>query len=130
MSRQITKKQKDFADEYLKTGNGTKSALSTYETDSENMAAVIASTNIRKDKIQRYIEDKAEHSAENIVELGNQRDNLPVALGANKDILDRAGFKPIDKSETKSVNLNFDVKIDSKKAKIKSKFEKELYESL
>lgn len=35
-----------------------------------------------------------------------------------------------EKTETKSVNLNFDVKIDSKKARIKDKFEKELYESL
>ena len=35
-----------------------------------------------------------------------------------------------DKLETKSVSLNFDVKIDSKKAKLIEKFEKELYGNL
>lgn len=123
-------KQKKFADKYLETGNGTKSALEVYDVKDENSAAAIASQNLRKIKVQEYLESKAEIAASRVFELANQEENLNVALGASKDILDRAGFKPVDKSESHTVNLNFDVKIDSKTAKIKEKFEKELYESI
>jgi len=101
MAEEITKKQKDFADEYLETGNGTQAALKAYDTDNENTAAVLASNNIRKHKVQAYLEDKAEKAAIRVVELSEQDINLPVALGASKDVLDRAGYKPIEKQEIK-----------------------------
>jgi phage terminase small subunit len=98
----LTKKQKKFADEYLETGNGTRAALKAYDTMSENTAGMIASENIRKPKIAEYLESKAERAAERIFELLNQEENLNVALGAGKDILDRAGFKPVDKQQTEN----------------------------
>ena len=115
-------KQKKFADKYLKTGNGTASATGVYDTDNENSLAVIASQNLRKLKIQNYIEDRAEKSAENVVELGNQRENLSVALGANKDILDRAGFKPVEKSQNLNVNVDIDV-LEPKAKALKDEYE-------
>jgi phage terminase small subunit len=96
----LTKKQKKFADEYLETGNGTKAALKAYDIkakDKENMAAVIASANIRKDKIKDYLESKAERAAEVIFELLENAENETVKLNAGKDILDRAGHKPTEK---------------------------------
>lgn len=47
-----------FVKDYLETGNGTQAALKNYDTDDENTAAMIASTNIRKPKIQKLIEEK------------------------------------------------------------------------
>jgi phage terminase small subunit len=98
----LTKKQKEFADEYLETGNGTQAALKAYDTTSENMAAVIASGNIRKDKIKEYLESKAERAAEVIFELLENAQNETVKLNAGKDILDRAGHKPIDRKDITS----------------------------
>lgn len=123
-------KQKKFADTYLDTGNGTKSAFEVYDVTNENSAAAQSSRVLRNVKVQEYLESKAEKAASRVFELSLQDENKPVALGASKDILDRAGFKPVEKTESHTVNLNFDVKIDSKKTKIKEKFEKELYESL
>jgi phage terminase small subunit len=98
----MTPKQKKFADEYLETGNGTEAALKTYNTVSENTAAVIASENIRKPKIQEYLSSKAERAAQVIFELLESAQNETVRLNAGKDILDRAGYKPLDKSDITS----------------------------
>ncbi len=106
MANKITPKQKKFAQGYLETGNGTHAALEVYDTESENVAASIASENLRKPKVIAYLESKAERASERIVELSEQDEALPVALGASKDILDRAGFRPIEKSQ--NINLNLD----------------------
>jgi phage terminase small subunit len=102
----LTKKQKEFADEYLATGNGTKAALKAYDTEDENTAAHIASDNIRKAKIIEYFQSKAEVASHNIYKLANEANNENVKLNANKDILDRAGFKPTEKAEV-DVNHKF-----------------------
>lgn len=102
VNNMLTKKQKAFADDYLETGNGTKSALKTYDTDSENTAAMIASTNIRKPKIMEYLASKAESAASEIFKLSVGAKNETVKLNANKDILDRAGYKPIERQDITS----------------------------
>jgi phage terminase small subunit len=95
----LTHKQKEFADEFLETGNGVQSALSAYDTKDYSTAGNIASENLKKPKVKQYLEDNAEQAALRVIELSKQGENLPVALNASKDILDRAGFKPVDKSE-------------------------------
>ncbi len=105
MARKITKKQKAFADKHLETGNGTKSALETYDTQDENTAAVIASENLRKPKIIEYLEGHGKNAATEIVRLGLKANNENVRLGANKDILDRIGLKPTEKHEVQVFTL-------------------------
>lgn len=52
-NRPLTKKQKDFADYFIQTGNGTKAAeLAGY---SKKTAKVIASENLTKPNIKKYI---------------------------------------------------------------------------
>ena len=51
MATELTKKEQGFADTYLETGNGTQAALEHYDTENENVAASIASQNLRKLKI-------------------------------------------------------------------------------
>lgn len=60
MAENLTKKEKGFIKDYVETGNGTKSALNNYDTNDENVAAVIASENLRKPKIQEAIKSIAE----------------------------------------------------------------------
>lgn len=57
MTRVLTKKQKGFVDDYVKTGNGTKSALKVYDTKDISVASSIASENLKKPEIQNAILD-------------------------------------------------------------------------
>ena len=99
---ELTKKQKEFADEYIDTGNATKSAEKTYNTSTENSAASIGSQNLRKIKIEEYLQDKAEMAVSEIFRLSQEAKNENVRLGAGKDVLDRAGFKPIERKDIPS----------------------------
>ena len=100
MSEELTKKQKAFADNYIETGNATESVIDAgYDVKDENSAAVIGSENLRKLNIREYIEDNAIGAAARIVDISKEAKNEAVKLSANKDILDRAGYKPIEKQE-------------------------------
>lgn len=106
MARTLTPKQKKFAKHYLETGEKAKSALKAYDTEDIKVAAVIASENLNKPNVIAYLESKADRAAERIVELSEQDDVLPVALGASKDILDRSGFKPVERSVNLTIDAN------------------------
>lgn len=104
--RRLTKKQRDFANEYLKTGNGTRSVLKVYDTTSLDVAKAIGSENLTKPNVREYLEAKAERAAEIVFELAQYSEVDAVRLNASKDIMDRAGFKPVDKSITTNVNID------------------------
>lgn len=62
MSRVLTKKQKGFVEDYVKTGNGTKAALKHYDIDPtlsperiEKNAGVISAQNLGKLSVQNAI---------------------------------------------------------------------------
>ena len=101
MARKLTKKQKGFADDYVDTGNATKSALKNYDTEDYFTAGNIASDNLKKPKIIEYIEANADNAMSRIVEISIKAKNETVKLNANKDIVDRAGFKPTERQEVK-----------------------------
>lgn len=107
--RRLTKKEKNFAKEYLELGNGTQAALKTYDTANENVAAAIASENLRKQKIIDYLSSKAERAAIRVEELAENAENETVKLNANKDILDRAGFKPKEDSTPQTQNIQINI---------------------
>ena len=106
MARTLTKRQKGFARDYIETGVGTIAARKNYNISNDNSAAAVASELLTVPKVKQYIESKTERAAERIVELSEQEENLPVSLGATKDILDRGGLAVVSKSETKSVQVN------------------------
>jgi hypothetical protein len=54
----LTLKQKGFADDYLQSGNGIRSAINNYDTTDPNVAGAIASENLRKPKVEAYIAKK------------------------------------------------------------------------
>jgi len=104
-----TLKQRRFVTEYLKTGNGTQSALKAYDTEDPNTAHAIASENLRKPTIRTLIEEFADEALTRIKELSKQEKNLNVALGASRDILDRAGFKPPERNYNVNTDYKFGV---------------------
>jgi len=96
---EMTSKQKEFANKYIDSGNATQSVKDTFKVEDSNYAAVKGSRLIRNDNVKKYLEENADGAASRIVELSKSANNESVKLNANKDILDRAGFKPIDKTD-------------------------------
>lgn len=95
----LTPKQEGFAKDYLDTGNATEAAARNYNVSTRESAAVIGSNTLRSVKVREYLEDKSEAAASTIFELSQKAKNENVKLGAAKDILDRTGHKPTDKTE-------------------------------
>mgnify|MGYP001573655467 CR=1 FL=1 len=128
----LTKKEKGFADSYLETGNGTLAALENYDTALENTAAVIATRTLRKAKVQEYLEKHAPAASSRIVKISKIiHGNTAVALAANRDIMDRAGFKPIERSESKSIRLNVEAKIENEELEaLRQEYEEKLKSKL
>lgn len=56
MSRDLTKKQKGFVKDVIKTGNATQSALKNYDTIDYSTAGNIGSDNLKKPKIKKALE--------------------------------------------------------------------------
>lgn len=108
--KRITKQQKEFADEYMRTGNGTQAVLKTYNIKGNKIwtASSLANQNLKKVDVLAYIKENASVAASVIMELiENKKTPAAVRLWASKDVLDRAWYKPIEK--TQEVNLNFNV---------------------
>ncbi len=104
MARVATKKQRGFAKDYVETGNGTQAALKNYDTKSPDVAASIAVENLGKPKVRELIDSFAEKATKNIQMLAETAENEAVRLKANIDQVDRAGYKPIEKT----INLNIE----------------------
>lgn len=126
----LTHKQKIYADNYLETGNGTQSALKAYDTTSYKTANVISAENLKKPSVIEYLKSQAQKAAERVIVLAESAENETVRLNANKDILDRAGYKAVDKVQSMNVNVNTNLSEMSRYQEIKDKYEKELEERL
>ena len=112
----LTKKQEGFVKDYLDTGNATESARRNYNVKNDNVAGAIGGENLQKPKIQAYLESMAEKVSSNMVRLALSAESEQVQVTAGKDVLDRAGYKPTDKTDitTNGQPLNQDTqsKID------------------
>lgn len=107
--RELKPQHKEFADNYISNGNGTQAIKDVFPTiTNDNSAAVKASVLLRNSKVREYIDSKAEVVAKVIYSLATESENETIQLNASKDILDRAGYKPVEKS----INLNLNSPID------------------
>ena len=123
MARKLTKKQKAFADKYLETDHGQDSVLETYDTTDPNTARAIASENLTKPNIVQYLEENASGAISRIVEMSRNAKNEAVKLSANKDIADRAGYKPVERS----ISLTVEAEITNPEARqLAKEFEEKL----
>lgn len=99
MKGKLTKKQLGFANDYLETGNASEAVRRNYKKTTNGTVKSIGSENLSKPDIMAYLQSKAQDVAANIYKLALNAESEQVQLGAGKDILDRAGFKPIEKSD-------------------------------
>lgn len=98
----LTPKQEGFVKDYLDTGNATEAAARNYNVSNRNVAKAIGSENLAKPDVRAYLESKAERAAEIVYELATMSENDVVRLNASKDILDRAGHKPVERTDITS----------------------------
>lgn len=99
----LSPKQKKFADKYIETGNMTVATIEAgYDVKNKQVAGSIGSENLKKPEIRAYIEANAKGAVSRIVELSIYAENETVRLNANKDILDRSGFKAVDNLDVTS----------------------------
>lgn len=96
--KKCTPKEIKFVDKFVETWNATQAILSAYDAN-YNSARSMGSENLAKPNIKALIEAMAEWAMSRIEELSVNAKNESVKLQANKDILDRAWYKPTDKTE-------------------------------
>lgn len=130
MAENLTKKEKGFADDYLDHGNGTLAAKNNYDVANDNTAASLASQTLRKLKIQEYLESNAEPVARNMINLALNAESEQVQVAAGKDVLDRAGYKPVDKSQSVVVNFKADAKDIDKFKGLREEYENKLRDNI
>ncbi len=141
----LSKKEKGFVKDYIKTGNGTESALKNYDTEDENTAGVIASENLRKPKIQKAIADrlpddlleekhlallnKTEKKYDEEGEIVSEEiDAQAVAKGLDMAYKVKGSYAP-----DRAINLNLNQTIDPKDKgiiEIRDRYEEELRRKL
>lgn len=95
----LSPKEKGFVNDFIDTGNATEAAARNYNVANRNVAGVIGWENLRKPKIQAMIQDASEQAFSTVLALSQGAENEAVRLNASKDIMDRAGFKPVDRQE-------------------------------
>lgn len=118
----LTKKQKGFVKDYLDTGIGSLAVKKHYNVVDDATARSIASENLTKPNIRQYLEDRASDAAEMVYQLSQEATGEAIRLNASKDILDRAGYAPMEKS----VVMNINYTPDPKSVALANEFEEKL----
>jgi len=104
----MTEKQDKFIETYVLTGNATKAAIAAGYSEKTAKSKGYQLKNqlypeIQKE-VQKAIADKIPASLMWLTDLAENAESESVRLGAIKDILDRAGLKPVDKVETTNID--------------------------
>ena len=103
----MTVLQDKFIEHYTLTGNATQSAIhagysaKTAKVKGSQLKAQF--TNEIREATQKLLEDKVPAGLRWLSELAESAESESVRLGAVKDLLDRAGLKPIERIETTTI---------------------------
>ena len=117
--QRITKKQKLLVDTIVANGCSVKKASEIAGYAKGESGRVTASKTLRLPHIQEYMQQRVRESiglnatkaSNKMLELSQSAKSEYVQLEASKDILDRAGYKPIERSMN-LVSGNIQVSID------------------
>ncbi len=91
----LTLKQRNFVNEYIESGNATEAAMRVYNPKKRATARAIGSENLTKPNIRTYLDKAASEAVAMVYELSQGAKSEMVRLNASKDLLDRAGYKPL-----------------------------------
>ena len=104
----MTEKQDRFIETYVLTGNATKAAIAAgYSEKTAKSKGYQLKNQLQSEiqkEVQKAIADKIPSSLMWLTELAEKAESESVRLGAIKDLLDRAGLKPVDKVETTTID--------------------------
>ena len=117
--RKLTKKQRLLIDTIVATGCSVTKASKIAGYSEGDSGRVTASKTLRLPHIQEYMQQRIRESiglnatiaSKKVLDLASSAKSEYVQLEASKDILDRAGYKPIDKA-MHLVSGNIEVSID------------------
>ena len=111
----MTERQDKFIDIYSKTGNATKSAIEAgYSQKTAKQKGYELKNLLRKEineQTQKVLADHVPSSIKWLSELAETSESDSVRLGAIKDLLDRAGLKPVERIEQTTVERMSDEEI-------------------
>ena len=115
----ITKRQRLLVDTIVANGCSIKEASVIAGYSKGDSGRVTASKTLRLPQIQEYMQQRIRESiginatkaSHKMLELSTSAKSEYVQLEASKDILDRAGYKPVEKSMS-LVQGNINVSID------------------
>lgn len=102
MARVLTKKQRIFVEEYIKTGNGAQSAKKSYEVTTDASARQLASENLTKPSIRAYLEESGfttDNAKRVVAEIMNDKRKTPMSRLKASELV----FK-VNKDFTETVN--------------------------
>jgi len=111
----MTERQEKFVEYYALTGNAAKSAV---EAGYSQKTAKQKGYELKKllsneihEQTQKILQDKIPASIHWLTELAQTAESESVRLGAIKDLLDRAGLKPVERIEQTNVERMSDEEI-------------------
>ena len=111
----MTERQDKFIDIYSKTGNATQSAIEAgYSQKTAKQKGYELKNLLRKEineQTQKVLADHVPSSIKWLSELARDSESDSVRLGAIKDLLDRAGLKPVERIEQTTVERMSDDEI-------------------
>ena len=111
----MTERQDKFIDIYSKTGTATQSAIEAgYSEKPAKQKGYELKNLLRKEineQTQKVLADHVPSSIKWLSELAETSESDSVRLGAIKDLLDRAGLKPVERIEQTTVEKMSDEEI-------------------
>ena len=103
----MTERQDKFIEHYPITGNATDSAIKAGYSEKTAKQKGYELKNLLRDEIndqtQKVLADKIPSSLHFLSELAEKAESESVRLGAIKDLLDRAGLKPVERIEQTNI---------------------------
>lgn len=115
--KEPTLKQKVLAEAYVRgdkktRGNGVQSAIKAYNIGGKGgsktpkqirqTAGIIAHEVLNKPNVREYLRGIAQEMVEIVHSIARKGETDTVRLNAAKDVLDRAGYKPVDSIDVTS----------------------------
>jgi phage terminase small subunit len=111
----MTEKQDKFISEYVITGNAKQSAITAgYSPKTANAQGFQLKNKLRsqiEDATYKVLQDKIPLALNWVTTLAQNAESESVRLSAIKDILDRAGLKPVERVETTTIESMSDDEI-------------------
>ena len=102
-----TSMQEKFVDHFCLTGNATQSAIEAgYSKKTARQQGHMLKNTLGKEideRIHKLLQEQIPMSINWLVELASSSPSDSVRLGAIKDLLDRAGLKPVERIEQTNI---------------------------